>query len=421
MDKNIKAQQALVDKQQTVWQLATIQLAGWTSLPILATSILLLEENSFLGAALTIIVGNAVLWFIRFGIIAMSHKKRQSTLDISQDYLGKFGGYFIAILLLVSTLVWFIAQTTAASHSLTRLIPIYETSTIDRFTQMSVLLGVISTFLCMEGIVVLRKLSTLSFPILLIAFFVAIFILPSSLDKESSDTTFSLSGLTLVLGTNLGITSDMPTFFRHSQSWRNSIIALTVIQLISLGIGLCSLFFGSVITRSFEINEEAVLESGSIILRVSLIILVFFSVICANVANVYSASVGWEIVAPTALVGRKEYMILGLGLTMIFILLSNLFSLDLFINISDSSLVNLCLVLILGYVISRYKKKLPDKFEQKTYFIAWLLSTIINAFQFLGLLESRVSPLVVGAASILLIVFLSSIVRKIAYNKLFSI
>ncbi len=53
---------SLPDSHQSVWQLAAIQMAGWTSLPILATSIAVLQKNSFLGAALTIFVGNTILW-----------------------------------------------------------------------------------------------------------------------------------------------------------------------------------------------------------------------------------------------------------------------------------------------------------------------------------------------------------------------
>jgi cytosine permease len=402
----------LPDTHQSVWQLSAIQLSGWTSLPILATSLFVLQENSFYGAVLTIIVGNGILWFLRLAIIAMSYKKRQSTLDISRDYLGNLGSYFIGALLLISTLVWFIAQTTSASSTLTHLISFKENPSIDQFTQMSVLLGIISTFLCMEGIVVLRRLCTIAFPILLVTFFTVIFILPFHLPEQST-ATLSLSGLTLVLGTNLGITSDLPTFFRHSRSLQTSIFALTVIQLISLGLALCSLYFGSIITRSFEINDAMVLGSGSDLLRVSLIIFVFLSVICANVANVYSASVGWEVLAPAALVGRKEYLILGLGLTTIFILVANFFSVDFLLNTSDSSLVNLCIVLILGYLISRWMKRPPSPIEQTTYFLAWLLSTIVNTVQFSISGMEEVSPLLVGIAVILLVIFVSFVGTRV--------
>lgn len=381
----------LTDTRQNAWQLSVIQLSGWTSLPILATSVLILEENTFLGAALTLIVGNAILWFIRLAIVAMSHKRRLSTLDLSREYMGETGSYFIGAILLLTTLVWFIAQTTAASGTLTHLITIEESPSIDKFTQMSVLLGIISTFLCMEGIVVLRKLSTYSFPILLLAFAVVLFTMPFEIPRDGV-AKLSLSGLTLVLGTNLGITSDLPTFFRHSRSFGTSVAALTIVQLISLVLALCSLYLGTIITESFQINESVVLGTGDALLRGALVVFVFLSVICANVANVYSASVGWEVIAPKALVGRKEYLILGLGLTTVFIMISNLFSLELLLNISDSSLVNLCIIFIFGYFISRWKGRSPNIFEQYTYFIAWSLATLINALQYLEVSFDYISP-----------------------------
>jgi purine-cytosine permease-like protein len=408
---NSKAIHTIPEKHQSSWQLAIIQLSGWTSLPILATSILILQENSFLGAVMTIIVGNAILWFIRLGIIAMSHKKRQSTLDISRDYLGKVGSYFVAALLLICTLVWFITQTTAASSTLTHLISVNEDPNIDKFTQMSVFLGIVSTLLCMEGIVLLRKLSMLSFPILLVAFFIAFFTLPFSMPHAGS-TAISLSGLTLILSANLGITSDLPTFFRHSQSWRDSIKALTIIQIVSLILALCSLYFAFVINTNFEINEAAVLSSGNNLLRISLITFVFFSALCANVANVYSASVGWEAIAPAALVGRKEYLILGLGLTTIFVLISDVFSVKDLLNVADSSLVNLCVTLIIGYIISIKKQKLPNASERKTYFIAWLLSTSINTMQFIGIVFENFSYLLISVIIILSVIFSSQVFQK---------
>ena len=403
----------LPDKHQSFWQLASIQLSGWTSLPILATSVLILQENSFYGAILTILVGNAILWFIRLAIIAMSYKNRQSTLDISRDYLGVIGWYCIAALCLVATLAWFIAQTTAASTAMTRLIAFDEGPGIDQFIQMSVLLGVISTLLCMEGIVVLRKLCTWVFPFLLIAFVIVIFTLPFHL-PEPGIAALSLSGLTLVLGTNLGMTSDLPTFFRHSKSLQTSITALTVIQLVSLGVALLSLLFGSIITSAFQIDAPAVLSSGNSLLRIALIGLIFLSVICANVANVYSASVGWEVIAPRSLVGRKEYLILGLGLTTLFILISNVFSMHFLLESCDSSLVNLCIVLTLGYLISRFTRRPPSSYEQRSYFFAWFLSTLINTLHYAHLAKIDASPLTLSTGIILSVLFLSFVAMALS-------
>jgi cytosine permease len=418
-EKIAKASHLLADTNQSVWQLSAIQLSGWMSLPILATSVLVLQQNSFYGAALTILVGNAILWFIRLGIIAMSHKERQSTLDISRAYLGNWGAYFIGALLLISTLAWFIAQTTAASATLTHLISFSEDSSVDQFIQMSVLIGVISTFLCMEGITLLKKLSTLAFPILVVVFIALIFLLPFHL-PEREGTALSLSGLTLVLATNLGITSDLPTFFRHSRSMATSVQALTVVQLISLILGLFGLYFGSIIIGPFELNEAAILGAGNHLLRQALIVFVFLSVICANVANVYSASVGWEVIAPKALVGRKEYLILGLALTIIYILVSNLVSVEFLLHATDCSLVNLCIILILGHIISQTSRRPPSLFHQKTYFVAWLLSTIVNVLHFGKLIPEHISPLVIGFIvifSVLLLAYFIQSARKYTFRK----
>ena len=108
----------------------------------------------------------------------MSYEKRQSTLDIAHEYMGMFGNYFIAILLLASTLCWFIVQTTTGTTSITELLPIKENPDIDQFTQISVLLGIISSLFCMGGIILLRKLATFSFPILFILFFIILYALP---------------------------------------------------------------------------------------------------------------------------------------------------------------------------------------------------------------------------------------------------
>jgi len=401
----------LTNLNQSVWDLTSIQLAGWTSLPIIVTSLLILETNSVLGAVLTTIVGNAILWFIRLGIIAMSHEKRKSTLDLAKDYLGSLGGYFIAVLLLVSTLIWFIAQTTAASKTLTTLISIKESAQIDQFTQISVLLGISSAFLCMNGISILRKLCAYAFPFLIIAFFAVLFSLPNLSLKENGNP-ISLSGLSLILASNLGATSELPTFFRHSKSWDTSIKALTLIQLISLGLGLCGLYFSAIINQHFEIHS-ALLASGQTFFSYSLIFFIFVSVLCANVANVYSASVGWEIVAPKALIGRKEYLILGLILTTIFILVFDLFPLEALVNTTDSSLVNLCIILLIGHVVSLYKKKPAALFEKTTYFIAWLLATGIEIIQLINPKYIPTTSLGINFVLIITIVFFAFVGKGI--------
>jgi cytosine permease len=401
----------LKDTGQSWWQLSVIQLAGWISLPTLATSILLLQKNSFLGAILTIIVGNAILWFIRLGIVSMSHNKRQSTLDVSRDYLGNLGSYFIAVLLLLSTLIWFLVQTSVASSTITHLVDFQENTIINRSVQVSVLLGLVSTFLCMEGIILLRRLSTIAFPLIVLCYCLIFFSMSSEAPLKN-DHPLSLNGLTLILATNLGVSSDLPTFFRHSKSWNDSVKALIVIQLVSIGLAIASLYFGSLILKGFAINEHFVLSFDSKSLYYGLIGFIFFSVIVANVANVYSASVGWEAIAPKSLVGRKEYLILGLGLTIIYILFSNLFSLDFLMDLSEIALVFLCIILIGGYLISKWLGP-PKKTLQITYFISWILAILSFLFHHKA---PSLSPLLLG--TIVMIVIIGIVLSLLSFFRI---
>lgn len=405
----------LPDTKQTPWQLAAIQLTGVTSLPVLTTSILIYQMSNLLSAMITLLIGNALLWVIRLGIVAMSFKKRESTLDIALKYLGRRGGYFIAVILLVATLAWFIAQTTVASAALDLLVPLPEGPEINRFIQISVGLGIISTLFCMNGIVILRRLCTISLPILLLAFLGVIIFAPTDLPAATSNG-LTLAGLPLVLGTNLGVTADLPTFFRHAKSWKASIHALTWIQVVSLVLGVAGLYLGTILEPwiGVKTTEAATLFHPG--LRVSLVTLIFVSAICANVANVYSASVGWELLAPKSLVGRKEYLILGLGLTTLFILLANVFSMDFLLDTTDSALVNLCVVLIVGYLISLYQKREPRALCN-TYFVAWFIATAINILQASDVFLTTLNPLLTSTAIILVVVALHAIYPKALKSK----
>lgn len=397
----------LPDTNQNAYQLAAIQLTGFTSIPILTPSIILLKLTNFSNAIITLIAGNLILYILRLGILAICGSSRKSTLDIARDYVGRIGGYFVAIILLLVSIAWFVAQTTIASNALTYLIQIQEAN-VNRFIQTAVALGIISTLLCMEGIKVLRYLSTYALPFLILAF-VGVLMTSPHPTVTWSTSNISFSGLALIIGTNLGVTADLPTFFRHSRSSRDSHIALILIQILSLGLSLASLYLFSVINPWVGINEN--ISHGSL-LAFFLIILIFLSNICANVANVYSASVAWEIVAPI-FAGRKEYLILGLGLTTIFILIANIFSVDLFLSITDGAFMNLCLVMLLAYLIQLLQKRPPGPLEQLIYFLSWALATIVNTFLFLQLLPFPITPLLCALILIFLITTFGYLIKSL--------
>lgn len=405
------------DGNQNWWQLAAIQLTGFTSLPILASSVFIIQESNWLSAILTLIAGNLILWAFRLGIVCMSYEGRKSVLDISHEYLGRTSAYLIGVLLLAATLAWFVVETTLASDALCRLIPIDEGGEINQFFQVGVLLGILSTLICMDGMVVLRWFATLCLPILFIAFLGVIFTSDYGI-PPSANSSITLAGLPIFLATNLGVTADLPTFFRHSRSLHTSLTALTAIQIISFVIGLGGLFLGSIIVPWSGVAQTD-FHTVSAALKGCLIVLVFFSVISSNVSSVYSASVGWELLAPV-FAGMKEYLIIGLSSTIIFVLAANVFSLDFLEAATGCALVNLSLVLVLGYLIRLKLKKPPTLTEQRIYFIAWLLSSVFNIFQIIKW-DDDFSTFLIGLSVIIIVLitgfsleFVISKVRRFA-------
>jgi cytosine permease len=250
--------------------------------------------------------------------------------------------------------------------------------------------------------VALRWLSVISLPILIVALLITI--AGSGPQNYSPNSTgINFSGLPLVLVVFLNITADLPTYFRHSRSWADSVGALSATQIGFFLISFGCLFLGSKIEGLLGTTADLTNFDTSMFYRLFLIVLIFLSATCANVWNVYSSSVGWELVAPI-LAGVKEYLILGLGLTTISILILKDISMGDILNITHASFTNLCLVLIMGYVFHKIMKKPLDTFSKATYFIAWLTATAINIFQYFKVSLLNISNFSSGMLTVLLIV-----------------
>ncbi len=383
----------LTDTNQSSWQLASIQLAAVISLPSLAASILLIQRYSFLSSLMTIILGNIILWIIRFGLLKISFDKRKSLLDITYDCFGRTGAYIISFFLLVDALAWFFIHTSVASNLLVSFFKIENFSETNHFIQLSIIIGVLSTFLCMEGMKSLRILAIASLPILLLTFFGILFSSSFAIDplKRTLEGTFSFAGIGIILGSSLGTSADMPTFFRHRRSWKDSMNALTFFQIVSLFIGIGGLFLARIIHVNPD-NSSYTVALLSNPQKYLLSIFLFISAVYANVYTVYSSSVGWEVLAPTALVGRKEYMILGMALTIFFISFYKVFSLHRLLDIADTAMINLCLVLFWFFLAHLFIQGPETIKENIIYLLAWLIATSSNIFQifFYGFISSNV-------------------------------
>ena len=71
-------------------------------------------------------------------------------------------------------------------------------------------------------------------------------------------------------------------------------------------------------------------------------------------------------------------LILGFGLTVIFLLISDVLNHPILLSLADYCLVNLCLIFLAGYILRRITGKAPGLFERPSSPAKWRASSIIK-------------------------------------------
>ncbi|WP_316358966.1 hypothetical protein [Candidatus Neptunichlamydia sp. REUL1] len=410
--EKVSENNTLTDKQQTAWQLSSIQLVVWSGLPLITTSFVISQKNSLLGALLTLFIGNLILGIIRFGVLSMSYKKRHSTLDLAGNYMGKCGRYIIAILLLASTLFWFTELMSIGTRSIIKLIFQNENVKSNQWIRISVLLGIISTLFCIGNMKLIRRLCTFTFPVLLIFLIICTYFIPvSEINMIQAQPYIPFSGFGFLIATGLGVTADFPTFFRHGASWKTAIRALIATQIICLGLGVIGIYIAPVF---FELMHGHANDwtGTTLILKYALLGFTILSTMSSNVTNIYSASVGWELLAPESFLGKKELLILGLGLTTVFTTVGDFLPAKQFAEATDLALVNLACIFIFAYIVKLKRTNQVSSIDQLVYLTTWILATIINSLQFYNVCLTQFSYLSTSLLIITVVGGAGSLVRK---------
>lgn len=319
----------------------------------------------------------------------MGAKDKKSTLDVAKDYLG-IAYWAVAVVLLFATVAWYVTQNTYASNSILHLFSVNYVDKSSQYIQLVVLIGVVSTLFCMEGMTLVRKCATISFPFLFL-FIIAIFFLIPRPSINWSLANFSLAGVPIVIATNLGVAADIPTFFRHSASKKASMQALAIISVFNLALSVIGIFFAGLITPWQGINVNNPQMYAHDTTRWVLMGFLFLSAINANITNIYSASVAWEVLAPR--LARKEWLILGLCLVIVTVLVINVFSLSWLLSFADSGLVSLTLIFIAGYLIDKHLKMGSSNQDRLACAAAWIASFTFTALQSFGLLFKNIDSI----------------------------
>ena len=399
-------------KKQSAVTLTAVQVTGATSLPVLYSAVHLYHQYGFLFALLLLLAVNILTWCAALGIVSMTAGTTKNTLENSRETIGFFGGYIVALILIFSTIAWFVLQTNLATEIIRAIFSYKNFHHINTFIQIGVGLGIVSTLVSMEGIIGLRWTTLISFPLIILSFILLLSFLPDRPTQIPTNHT-TLLGLVIAIGASLSIAVDYPTFFQHSRSKKSSLVAITAIQVITFLIGVGGLFLGRYITDTTHLAGWEPLLGGHLTFKILFLILVVFSCICANAVNIYSASIGWEVIVPI-FAGRKEYTILGLGLTSAFVLMTHILPMHYLRVITEISLSNLCLVLIIGYLSRLWSHVKLPRFDQSIYLLSWLIGTV---FSLIALQQKNIPLFCLGFVLTAVIALLTLFVRKIFSKK----
>jgi len=361
----VKKHAPLPDQHQNFWQLTCIQSASY-SIPGLLIGGNLAQQYGPSAAISSICIGNLLLWLIGLGVISIAAKQRKNAIETVRSHIGNTGAVLIAFVVLDAFLTWFMIGIRATTQSFS---PLIHSNNNSLLVTGGILLGLLITFLSLGGIRLIRRTCVMSLPVIL--FFVIYSIFRSNHVIVIETWTCSFSAILTVAALTLPGMVNLPTFFRHSRSHADSILALTLITMFGILFQISSVYSG--MTEPSEILTVYNMDIGSILYIAFASAVLVISAICLNLVNIYYASAGLTTILPS-LTSSKNYFIVGLLGTAMFAFFHGESTAMQFIADTANNLIsNTGIVLIFSFIISVATKNRQRSFEKFINLFCWLV------------------------------------------------
>ena len=341
---------------QNFFQLASIQSAS-LGLSVIIIGKQLATSYGAGTAICSIAVGNLILWLIAIVIISMVDKVQINAIENIENYIGRYGGILIAIILMTSFLSWYALQINSSMSDLNDL---FHWTTIwrsDAIIRIGAVLGLFTALLSIGGIRLIKWMTVISLPLLFTYHFF------SSILSGTTATLKNTWGLSLpaIIATVLILLPGVinyPTFFRHSRSRAHSYLSLTLITVFVTLLEISTIWI--------DFSKFSTLTT--------LFILVILT--NCNLVNIYFASAAWESIVPR-FGGPKGFAVIGLLGTTLYTFLQISSPVQFFGDITNSYFACLGAVLILAFLIRIIVKHRPRPYEKIINMAAWLFGCLI--------------------------------------------
>jgi cytosine permease len=350
------------DHHQNFWQLSCIQVAG-SGIPVFIVGGQIAAQYGPGAAITSVILGNLILWMVGLGIISMAIPGRANALQNISQYLGKPGGLFAALFLILSFLAWYILQINSANVIITHLFSHNENQ-----LRFGAAMGAFIALLSIGGIQLIKKYCVFVFPFLLLF---AIYSIATSLSHFHIDSiwNFSFLGIIAIVSVNICGIVNLPTFFRHARSQYDSYLGLTLM------LAFTSLF--QIYTVILGLQNESAFASNSTIYSIFISAFVILSLIAVNLSNIYLAAASWEMLLPHRR-SNKEFVIVGLLGTMAYTFLQVSAPMQFILGMAENFIASLSTVLLLSFLIKTFEEHRPRPYEKSINFSCWFLGAIVG-------------------------------------------
>lgn len=378
---------------QNFWQLAVIQSAA-LGLPIIELGGELAQKIGPGIALGCVLLGNLILWLIGVSIISMTEGKNNGIENIG-EYVGSFGKYTAALILIIGFLGWYSLQT----HSIAIVFHHYVGGGLNQTIRYGAIFGIITAMISMGGIKTIRWLTTIAFPIFIFFFFYIL------LKRNTTSINFwsigiSASGLITIVLSLLPGMINLPTFFRHSKSKAHSYLAITLITIFT------SLFQTTTILGNIQSSLDLL---NSNLFPISVACIAILTLICINVVNIYFASAAFESIAKRPSEG-KDFAIFGLIGTGVYSVLQSLPSMTFLYSVISCSLSALGVTLLIAFIIRLIVSHRPRTYEKSLNNLCWFAGCLISLLVLINnpenLTKAVLSSVGYSAFSYLLVIFI---------------
>lgn len=339
-------------------------------------------------AICSILVGNLILWLVAMTIISMAIEERNNAVENVKGYLGKFGAFFMVLVLIAAFLNWFVLQINTSVPSIGHYFGIYDRPLLVR---LGAGLGFLTALLSMGGIRVIKWITVAITPVIWGYYIYVIF---------GSDYSFHVDqwGLNLaaVISTVLVLLPgvvNLPTFFRHARSKADCYLALTIMTLA------ISFFQIATIWMTF-IDERGVVIFGSTFSFFSFATLGFtlLTLITTNLLNIYFASACWESFAPK-FEGAKGYAIVGLIGTAAYTFIQVYAPILFLEELANCYIASLGVVLLMAFLVRIIVRHRPRTYEKAINGFCWFIGCLVGTVAILKNMHDGIDPLLIGVAS----------------------